>query len=162
VHLVTRLESGNHKQLVKVNRLCLSSTNRMAPAAASQAAQHAQVRTQPTESKAVSCCICHESASCKAHRYDCEFFVASASHLWRLCSHNPVSLPKPICDWPMLTTLFAPCTMTSQHSWNTHCALHKSLGLVCTLASLPPINTHTHTSTAERRLWTETEKGRVG
>lgn len=160
MHLATRLESGNHKQLVNPNRLCLSSTNRMAPAS-SEAAQHAKVRTQSTESKAVNCCICQECASCQAHN-DGDFCEAFASHLWRLCSHNPVSLPKPICGWPMLTTL---TTMTSQHGCKAQCALHKSLGFVCALASLPRINTrintHTHTTTAERRLWTETEKGRI-
>lgn len=157
MHLATRLESGNHKQLVKVDRLCLRSTNRMAPAAASQPAQHPKVGTQPTESKAVSCCICHESASCKAHRHGCDLCEVFASQLWRLCSRTPDSLPKPTCERPMPTTFSAPCTMTSQHGWRTPCTLHKSLGYVCTLASLPHINTHTHTSTAERRLQTETE-----
>lgn len=31
-------------------------------------------------------------------------------------------MPKPICDWPRLTTFFAPCAMTSQHGWKT-CAM---------------------------------------
>lgn len=72
----------------------------------------------------------------------CEAF---ASHLWRLCSHNPVSLPKPICDWPRLTTFFAPCALTSQHGWKTCAMCIAQITEVCLHIGKPAVRQHRYT-----------------